>query len=216
MITFLKRILDRLENPRRHTIKENIFSALIGIAIGLPISIYAVNHRSPAADLRPDLEIYPVVIIGEDQCRNQYARSRNNVGIGRNVHPHTQNVDKCFRYLTSEEYTVLAHCVEAEAGNQDVYGRQLVVDVVFNRVDSDEFPDNVIDVIYQEHQFAVVTDGRIDKVTPSEETYKAIDLECDLQTNTEVMYFSAEGYLPYGEPWEKVGDHYFCNGKEEQ
>jgi spore germination cell wall hydrolase CwlJ-like protein len=74
----------------------------------------------------------------------------------------------------------------------------------------------VIDVIYQEHQFAVVTDGRIDKVTPSEDTYKAIDLECDLQTNTEVMYFSAEGYLPYGEPWEKVGDHYFCNGKEEQ
>lgn len=215
MITFLKRILDRLENPRRHTIEENIISALIGIAIGLPISIYAVNHRSPAADLRPDPEIYPVVFIGED-----------NVGINTQevgttsesveMFIHTQDVDKCFRYLTPEEYTVLAHCVEAEAGNQDVYGRQLVVDVVFNRVDSDEFPDNVIDVIYQEHQFAVVTDGRIDKVTPSEDTYKAIDLECDLQTNTEVMYFSAEGYLPYGEPWEKVGDHYFCNGKEEQ
>ena len=215
MITFLKRILDRLENPRRHTIEENIISALIGIAIGLPISIYAVNHRSPAADLRPDPEIYPVVIIGED-----------NVGINTQevgttsesveMFIHTQNVDKCFRYLTPEEYTVLAQCVEAEAGNQDVYGRQLVVDVVFNRVDSDEFPDNVIDVIYQEHQFAVVTDGRIDKVTPSEDTYKAIDLECDIQINTEVMYFSAEGYLPYGEPWEKVGDHYFCNGKEEQ
>ena len=210
MITFLKRILDRLENPRRHTIKENIISALIGIAIGLPISIYAVNHRTPAADLRPDPEIYPGVIIGEDNVEVEPTPETVELFI------HTQNVDKCFRYLTPEEYTVLAHCVEAEAGNQDVYGRQLVVDVIFNRVDSDEFPDNVIDVIYQEHQFAVVTDGRIDKVTPSEDTYKAIDLECDLQTNTEVMYFSAEGYLPYGEPWEKVGDHYFCNGKEEQ
>lgn len=209
MITFLKRILDRLENPRRHTIKENIISFVIGIAIGLPISIYAVNHRTPAADLRPDPEIYPVVIIGEDNVEVEPTPESVEVFI------HTQNVDKCFRYLTPEEYTVLAHCVEAEAGNQDVYGRQLVVDVVFNRVDSDEFPDNVIDVIYQEHQFAVVTDGRIDKVTPSEDTYKAIDLECDLQTNTEVMYFSAEGYLPYGEPWEKVGDHYFCNGKDE-
>ena len=208
MITFLKRILYRLENPRRHTIEENIISALIGIAIGLPISIYAVNHRSPAADLRPDPEIYPVVIIGED-----------NVGTTSEsveMFSHTQNIDKCFRYLTPEEYDVLARCVEAEAGNQDLLGRQLVVDVVFNRVDSPDFPDNVIDVIYQEHQFAVVTDGRIDKVTPSEDTYKAIDLECDIQINTEVMYFSAEGYLPYGEPWEKVGDHYFCNGKEEQ
>ena len=216
MITFLKRILDRLENPRRHTIKENIISALIGIAIGLPISIYAVNHRSPAADLRPDPEIYPVVIIGED-----------NVGI--NTHEvgttsesvemfiHTQNVDEWhFHNLTPEEYDVLARCVEAEAGNQDLLGRQLVVDVVFNRVDSPDFPDNVIDVIYQEHQFAVVTDGRIDKVTPSEDTYKAIDLESDYQTNTKVLWFSAEGFLPYGEPWEKVGDHYFCNGKEEQ
>lgn len=209
MITFLKRILDRLENPRRHTIQENIISFVIGIAIGLPISIYAVNHRTPAADLRPDPEIYPVVIIGEDNVEAEPTSESVELFI------HTQNVD-CFRYLTPEEYTVLAHCVEAEAGNQDVYGRQLVVDVVFNRVDSDEFPDNVIDVIYQEHQFAVVTDGRIDKVTPSEDTYKAIDLECDFQTNTEVMYFSAEGYLPYGEPWEKVGDHYFCNGKEEQ
>ena len=210
MITFLKRILDRLENPRRHTIQENIISFVIGIAIGLPISIYAVNHRTPAADLRPDPEIYPVVIIGEDNVEVEPTPETVELFI------HTQNVDKCFRYLTPEEYTVLAHCVEAEAGNQDVYGRQLVVDVVFNHVDSDEFPDNVIDVIYQEHQFAVVTDGRIDKVTPSEDTYKAIDLECDFQTNTEVMYFSAEGYLPYGEPWEKVGDHYFCNGKEEQ
>lgn len=210
MITFLKRILDRLENPRRHTIQENIISFVIGIAIGLPISIYAVNHRTPAADLRPDPEIYPVVIMGEDNVEVEPTPETVELFI------HTQNVDKCFRYLTPEEYTVLAHCVEAEAGNQDVYGRQLVVDVVFNRVDSDEFPDNVIDVIYQEHQFAVVTDGRIDKVTPSEDTYKAIDLECDFQTNTEVMYFSAEGYLPYGEPWEKVGDHYFCNGKEEQ
>lgn len=213
MITFLKRILDRIENPRRHTIKENIISLMIGIAIGLPISIYAVNHRSPAADLRPDPEVYPVVIIGEDNV----GINTQEVGTTSEIELflHTQDVDKCFRTLTPEEYVVLAHCVEAEAGNQDVYGRQLVVDVVFNRVDSADFPDNVIDVIYQEHQFAVVTDGRIDTVTPSEDTYKAIDLECDLQTNTEVLYFSAEGYLPYGEPWEKVGDHYFCIGKDE-
>ena len=209
MITFLKRILDRLENPRRYTIKENIISGLIGIAIGIPVSIYAVNHRSPATDLRPDPEVYPVVIIGE-------SIEDDTESADIELFLHTQEVDKCFRTLTPEEYVVLAHCVEAEAGNQDLYGRQLVVDVVFNRVDSEDFPDNVIDVIYQEHQFSVVSDGRIDEVTPSEDTYKAIDLECDLQTNTEVLFFSAEGYLPYGKPWQKVGDHYFCIGKEEE
>ena len=48
-------------------------------------------------------------------------------------------------YYDSLEY--LAACVEAEAGNQPLYGRQLVVDVVLNRIDDPDFPDNIYDVI---------------------------------------------------------------------
>ena len=144
MITFLKRILDRLENPRRHTIKENIISALIGIAIGLPISIYAVNHRSPAADLRPDPEIYPVVIIGEDNVGiNTHEVGTTSESIEMFIH--TQNVDKCFRYLTPEEYTVLAHCVEAEAGNHRLR-RQRVFHTAGQQVRSDEWYFHVFTV----------------------------------------------------------------------
>ena len=45
---------------------------------------------------------------------------------------------------------LLAKCVEAEAGNQGLYGKQLVVDVILNRVDSDSFPNTIEEVIKQD------------------------------------------------------------------
>ena len=38
--------------------------------------------------------------------------------------------------ITDAEIDMLAHLVMAEAGNQDLLGKQLVVDVVFNRMRS--------------------------------------------------------------------------------
>ena len=48
-------------------------------------------------------------------------------------------------YFDSLEY--LTCCVEAEAGNQGLTGKRLVCDVILNRVDSKDFPDNIFDVI---------------------------------------------------------------------
>jgi spore germination cell wall hydrolase CwlJ-like protein len=60
--------------------------------------------------------------------------------------------------IAEEEYydtlDLLALCVEAEAGDQDLYGKRLVVDVVLNRVDSPDFPDTIAEVITQVRQFA--------------------------------------------------------------
>ena len=111
--------------------------------------------------------------------------------------------------LFYDSLELLALCVESEAGNQGLYGKKLVADVVLNRVDSPDYPDNIADVIMQQNQFSVVLDGRIWTVEPSEETFEAIREELEVRTNTEIIFFTSEGYSPYGEPWGKVGDHYF-------
>ena len=51
---------------RRHTLAENIVSALIGIVVGVPLSLYAVNHRTPAATLPPRPEPETYIIAQED------------------------------------------------------------------------------------------------------------------------------------------------------
>lgn len=52
----------------------------------------------------------------------------------------------------------------AEAGNQGPDGMWLVMSVVMNRVESEDFPDTVSEVIYQKSQFATVSNGSFDKV----------------------------------------------------
>ena len=115
--------------------------------------------------------------------------------------------------LAEEEYfdslEVLACCVEAESGNQDLIGKQLVVDVVLNRVDSDRFPNDIVSVITQGEQFTTWENGQIEMIEPSEETYLAVKLELESRSNSEVLFFTAGRYNPYCIPLFKHGDHYF-------
>lgn len=104
----------------------------------------------------------------------------------------------------------MAYCVEAEAGNQGLMGKRLVVDVILNRVDSELFPDDIESVISQQNQFAVWSNGAMDRIVePSEETFEAIRLELDERTDREILYFSAYAYNAYCDPAYQYKDHYF-------
>ncbi len=105
---------------------------------------------------------------------------------------------------------LLALCVEAEAGNQSLEGKRLVVDVILNRVDDPDWPDNIVDVISDPYEFSTFWDGAIDRVwEPSGETFQAERMELEERSWPEVYYFTAGGYSKYGTPWKQVGDHYF-------
>ena len=90
------------------------------------------------------------------------------------------------------ELELLALLVEAEAGNQPFEGKCLVVDCVLNRVESDNFPDSISEVIYQEGQFSVVKNGGLDKAgwTITESDYAAVMYEVELHQNRQVLYFN--------------------------
>lgn len=80
---------------------------------------------------------------------------------------------------SEKEYTTLLHIVQAEAGGEDYEGKLLVANVILNRVESDKFPDNIVDVVYQKSggvtQFQPVSTGSINTVVVSEETKEAVD-----------------------------------------
>lgn len=117
--------------------------------------------------------------------------------------------------LESEEFCdsleILATCVEAEAGNQDLKGKRLVADVVLNRVESPRFPDTIEGVISQKYQFTTFWDGSMDAVTePSEETFMAVNMELSGERlDSEILFFTAGDYNRYCDPAYIVGDHYF-------
>ena len=105
---------------------------------------------------------------------------------------------------------LISICVEAEAGNQSLLGRRLVVDVILNRVDDPDFPDTIEGVITQPRHFSSYWDGRMAEITePSELTLQAVQMELEQRSYPGLLYFGADGYSEYGTPWKRIGEHYF-------
>jgi len=71
-----------------------------------------------------------------------------------------------------KDLELLAKAIHGEARGEPYEGQVAVGAVVLNRVESDEFPNNLRDVIYQANQFSAVEDGQIN-LTPNETSYKA-------------------------------------------
>lgn len=117
--------------------------------------------------------------------------------------------------LENEEFCdsleILALCVEAEAGNQDLKGKRLVADVILNRVESPRFPDTIEGVISQKYQFTTFWDGTMDSISePSEETFKAVNMELyGERLDEDILFFTAGDYNTFCVPAYKYGDHYF-------
>lgn len=111
------------------------------------------------------------------------------------------------------ELEEVALIVQAEAGNQDELGKRYVADAVFNRVDDDDFPDTIYDVIYQMDpiQFATTVNGAMGKAgyTITEDVYQIVLEEYDNRTNSDIIYFRTDKYHECGTPAFKHGEHYF-------
>ena len=80
--------------------------------------------------------------------------------------------------MSDEDYDTLLRIVEAEAGSEDIKGRVLVANVIMNRMKSDDFPNTVTEVVWDNSdgvpQFSPTYDGRINEVTVSDETKEAV------------------------------------------
>ena len=80
--------------------------------------------------------------------------------------------------FSDEELEVLLRIVEAEAGGEDEDGRLLVANVVLNRLNSEEFPDTVSEVVFQKEgavaQFSPAYSGKYQRVEISDTTIRAV------------------------------------------
>ena len=76
----------------------------------------------------------------------------------------------------ADEEEILLKVAMAEAEGESTEGKALVMLVVLNRVWSDEFPDTIAGVIFQDGQFSPISNGRYDEVKPDADCYRALQL----------------------------------------
>lgn len=108
------------------------------------------------------------------------------------------NIPQSYWYLSTEEQELLQKLMLAEAEGEGDIGMIMVANVVYNRIQSPDFPDTVQEVIYQEGQFASVTDGRLAAAQPNELTEEIL-------TDLQLEYFDLTG-----------GALYFCEASSDQ
>ena len=79
---------------------------------------------------------------------------------------------------SEEEAYLLAKIAMAKAEGCNTQTKALIIMCVLNRVESNEFPNTIEDVIFQEYngvyQFTPTADGRWDRVEPNEDCYRAV------------------------------------------
>lgn len=164
---------------RRRKISKHLCTAAItaaAIATGA-ITAGAAWSIWPASDLKnyPGLEIEylsdeenkqedPPVIV----CETGFIERTHEVKINE---------------FTFEEAQALMKLATAEAGNQGEDGMWLVMSTVLNRRSEEDWPDSILDVIYENHQtkdgrkiyqFETVSNGMIDRVEISQEAHDAL------------------------------------------
>lgn len=201
--------------------RSTLNSIIIGLAIGIPFSAFAANHKSP--------RVTPEQVSYIEDVRDEAEGAENGVEIASaTVYPTeakearetaqetpeqvtTEETSPGLFPMTDAESELLAQVVMAEAGNQSDTGKELVADVVLNRVESEDFPDTVTDVIYQKYAFSSVWFGGLEKWGPytTDSCREAVRRAREKRLYTSILYFTAGGYGKYGTPAFQCGDHYF-------
>lgn len=97
--------------------------------------------------------------------------------------------------VTEEEYEILCRITEAEATEGTVEQKANVTSTVFNRVESDEWPNTIEGVVFQKNptQFSPTANGRYYSVEITDSTREAVDYILMNGSQHEYIYFCSYG-----------------------
>ena len=113
--------------------------------------------------------------------------------------------------LSQDDETLLKAILALESQGEGLEGQKAVVEVIFNRMLSDEWPDTLSEVIYQKGQFATVKYLKRPYAIPGEAEDDAIsEVLRETETilpSTEYVYFSRG--KSNGNAFVKINHHWF-------
>lgn len=114
------------------------------------------------------------------------------------VEPKGYNKELSELEISEDDKYLLAKIAMAEAENQNIQTKTLVIMSVLNRVESSDFPDSISEVIYQKvkdvYQYSpLMPGGRWYKVEPNEDCYEALEVVLTAEVNYSggALYFES-------------------------
>ena len=181
--------------------KRGRFTLIVNLVIILIIMILACKNIESSVEtekyeLSRDIsevqtEITEEMSIGEYECCNSIFVEQ----VQQELEPITLIYDKEF---TEDDKYLLAKIAMAEAESQNIQTKTLVIMSVLNRVESDDFPDSILEVIFQNngktYQYSpVMQGGRWWTTEPDEDCYEAVEvvLATEYDYSDGALYFES-------------------------
>ena len=183
--------------------KEKLKLILISLLTAFLVVILSVSAQAE--------EVIAVIYTDEYLLNNKTVEvgiapdvAEKNVG---NANEYSEIAEK----MTQEEKELLDRVVAAESQTQSMTGRMAVVEVILNRVLSDEFPDTVKGVLSQKGQFAGYRYRNADWVVPelgADAVAEVVLLGRTVLPDTDYLFFS-RGKGNHTQDNIRIGEHWF-------
>lgn len=111
--------------------------------------------------------------------------------------------------LTEDETDMLLRIVYAESANQSIEGQRAVIEVIFNRILSENYPDSLEKVLSQKNQFATWWCHNTGTYTETqEEALELVYSESPILSSTNYVFFS-QNQFSYATDYVLIGGHWF-------
>ena len=212
-------------------VKEDVavkeIPAMEGLAAG---SIRFAHSFTPESDEKTEIEKKESIIVGtaydddlmQEKIRNTQEKQIEEIAQTDQIvqeTPTEQEIqtaqvlpeNRWHITLSPDEMELLARIVWLESQGEPVEGQQAVVEVVFNRMRSEVYPDTLYEVLSQKNPVQFCSFKNRDRAKPTQKEYDSIQQVLDGKTRIlrdDTMYFST---FPLTEHVEvKIGGHYFC------
>ena len=204
----------RHNRVRNRLIAVNIVSLLLGFMVGHGSCSASTAAPVPAQADALEVEPPPFVI----QIQSETETNAPNTLEALEPERETFNLyEHIAMEMTSEEMRLLETILALEAQDEPYEGQKAVVEVIFNRVLSPDFPDNVYDVLSQKGQFATWKWRNKPYNTPNK---TQTDVIAEVIANGNQNTVLPEGYVFFsvgkvnGTDFIKIGNHQFSRARK--
>ena len=155
--------------------KGNLCLIVFLFTIICTLSVVYVN----AAENKDSQETVQEVLAGTSEHYNMQIQEKMRIRMANEDAIPVGQMIAGDRQLSEKEYNILTRIVEAEATGLDKKSKILVANVILNRMEHEEFPDTVEEVVFQNvngaTQFSPVADGRYYTVKIKDSTKEAVE-----------------------------------------
>lgn len=112
--------------------------------------------------------------------------------------------------LTDEELQLLLRVVSAESRGESLEAQYTVACVIFNRMESEIFPNTLTEVVMQNGQFTCVSNGAIYSTPITESVAQAVVMAMDNNTlDPAILWFRSNRYHSFKTNAFQIGKLYF-------